>query len=507
MKSKILLLIATVTVVSITRAQSPAMYMGNKKIPFRQKSARATSQAIEITKTPGTVSVIRASSPITIDYTSNLVPPSANDEYLVIFDQQMQAPTLGGNKAYDFGNLTYESENTGTNLSVPLSEHTNQDNGTVVVIPGNVLDFNGLVVATLLLPYFTNRLLGLYHTVVQFTAAKASLKSITGVVTDSLTIPYQTVVFPQKPIVQMYPTTNESEWVQDNGKGSGPTLFITLASEGLKNAPVKMVREFHFVHKIVGWGEVRIPTAYGPSDYFPCLLDKVAGYQNFKLYVNGRPASKAVSNIIFGSSNNQQKQNIYYYQFMKKGYWDFTAVAAMDMDSTFTTVLDAIFDETYLKIDCANNNGVNVCSNGHTNCVPYANNLANNAMLKFGATLGACDDNKSLISELGENAERVIAKENKPISPSTRLKIFPNPVTSFTNISFSLPQCQKVSIQIFDMMRRLVTTLADAQMTAGTHQFVWNSTDKKGRHVNYGVYLLKLSSGNYTEAKMLSLVK
>ena len=74
--------------------------------------------------------------------------------------------------------------------------------------------------------------------------------------------------------------------------------FITLASEGLKNAPVKMVREFHFVHKIVGWGEVRIPTAYGPSNYFPCLLDKVAGYQNFKLYVNGRPASKAVSNII-----------------------------------------------------------------------------------------------------------------------------------------------------------------------------------------------------------------
>jgi hypothetical protein len=192
---------------------------------------------------------------------------------------------------------------------------------------------------------------------------------------------------------------------------------------------------------------------------------------------------------------------------MKKGYWDFTAVAGIDMDSTFTTVLDAIFDETYLKIDCANNNGVKMCSNGHANCVPYANNLANNAMLKFGATLGACDDNKSLISEFGENAERVIAKENNPISPSTQLKIYPNPVTSFTNISFSLPQCQKVSIQIFDMIGRLVKTLADAQMTAGTHQLVWNSTDEKGRHVNSGVYLLKLSSGNYTETKKLSLVK
>ena len=199
--------------------------MGNKKIPFRLKSARATSRAIEITKTPGTVSVIRASSPITIDYTSNLVPPSANDDNLFIFDQQIQAPTQGGNKVYDFGNLTYEPENTFTSLFVPLSQHTNCDNGTVLVESGNVLDFNGLLVDTLLLPYFTNRLLGLYHTIVQFTAAKASLKSITGVVTDSLTIPYQTVVFPQKPIVQMYPTTAESEWVQDNGKDSGPTLL------------------------------------------------------------------------------------------------------------------------------------------------------------------------------------------------------------------------------------------------------------------------------------------
>ncbi|MEP7110177.1 MAG: hypothetical protein ABI760_19430, partial [Ferruginibacter sp.] len=247
MKSKILLLIATITVVSFAHAQLPTMYMGNKKIPFRLKAARATSRGIENTKTQGRVSVIRASSPITIDYTSNLVPPSANDEDLFIFDQQMQAPTPGGNKVYDFGNLTYEPENTFTYPMVPLSHHTNFDNGTVAVEPGNVLDFNGLLVDTLLLPYFTNRLLGLYHTIVQYTAAKASLKSITGVATDSLTIPYQTVVFPEKPIVQIYPTTIKSKWVQDNGKDSGPTVFITLSSEGLKNAPVKIVHEFHLV--------------------------------------------------------------------------------------------------------------------------------------------------------------------------------------------------------------------------------------------------------------------
>jgi flagellar hook assembly protein FlgD len=127
-------------------------------------------------------------------------------------------------------------------------------------------------------------------------------------------------------------------------------------------------------------------------------------------------------------------------------------------------------------------------------------------MLKFGATLGSCDDNKSLISELGKNAERVIAKENNPISPGTQLKIYPNPVTSFTNISFSLPQCQKVSIQIFDMMGRLVKTLTDAQIPAGTHQLVWNSKDEKGNAVVAGIYLLNLQAGDYTETKKISIV-
>ena len=108
---------------------------------------------------------------------------------------------------------------------------------------------------------------------------------------------------------------------------------------------------------------------------------------------------------------------------------------------------------------------------------------------------------------MGKNAERVIAKENNPISLSTQLKIYPNPVTSFTNISFSLPQCQKVSIQIFDMMGRLVKTLRRCPNDGRHHQLIWNSTDEKGRLVNSGVYLLKLSSGNYTETKKLSLVK
>ena len=112
------------------------------------------------------------------------------------------------------------------------------------------------------------------------------------------------------------------------------------------------------------------------------------------MLTEGRQVKRFQTSFLEVQIINKNK-NINIYLFMKKGYWDVTAVAAMDMDSTFTTVLDAIFDETYLKIDCANNNGVKMCSNGNTNCVPYANNLANNAMLKFGATLGACDDNKS----------------------------------------------------------------------------------------------------------------
>jgi hypothetical protein len=326
------------------------------------------------------------------------------------------------------------------------------------------------------------------------------------VVTDSLIIPDQTVVLPQISQVQEYPTTLRTQWVQDPGK-SGPTIFISLASEGLDHALAKIFHEHHFIHKIVGWGKIRVPTANGPSKYFECLLDKETGPNIFSIYVKGKPASEKVSTIIFGNPNYKQTTNIYQYNFLKKGFWDLGAAVVLDMDSTFSTVNDGVFDQSYLNIDCAGGDGVKMCRNGHSNCVPYQHNLANDAMLEYGATLGVCTDEKIAIGQSDNNAESEMHKENYSISQNMQLSIYPNPIRTYSNISFSLPQSQIVSIQIFDKMGRLVKILADGQMQEGMHQLVWNGEDKNGNQLSSGIYFLRFNSGGESETIKLSLLK
>jgi hypothetical protein len=174
------------------------------------------------------------------------------------------------------------------------------------------------------------------------------------------------------------------------------------------------------------------------------------------------------------------------------------------MDSTFSTVLDAVFDQSYLDIDCADGDSVKMCLRHYTDCFPYANNIANTAMLLLGATLGSCDNENKEVSGTETKIENKIYEENKLNSSKLNLSIYPNPITTFTNITFFLPQQQKVSVQIFDMMGRLVKTLANAQMQTGNHQLLWNAGNE---NVIAGVYLLKLQAGNDVKTIKISVAK
>jgi hypothetical protein len=82
------------------------------------------------------------------------------------------------------------------------------------------------------------------------------------------------------------------------------------------------------------------------------------------------------------------------------------------------------------------------------------------------------------------------------------LQVYPNPVAGSTTISFSLEQTQKISLRIFDMSGRLVTTLADASFEAGDHEIVWDATD-----VNDGIYFLQVRSEENLEVVKLAVTK
>lgn len=189
MKAKILLLLAAVIASSIGRAQFPLKTILNQKKTPHNQVTKALSPTINVnTDQQVTLEEVNRSSPIIIDYSNNLVPREANDDNIFISDQQIPVPSIGENQIYDFGNLTYEAENFFTNTLVrPPMPHMSGDR-TSLQIPGNIIDFNGLLVDTAFIIYETNNQ-GLFITKIHFTGAKTSLQAITGVVTDSLIIP------------------------------------------------------------------------------------------------------------------------------------------------------------------------------------------------------------------------------------------------------------------------------------------------------------------------------
>ncbi len=84
---------------------------------------------------------------------------------------------------------------------------------------------------------------------------------------------------------------------------------------------------------------------------------------------------------------------------------------------------------------------------------------------------------------------------------------YPNPFNPETTISFSLPENAHVSIEIFDLTGRKVTTLLNRNLQPGQHSVTWNATDSDGEYVSSGIYFYRLTSGQKSTAKKMILLK
>ncbi len=83
----------------------------------------------------------------------------------------------------------------------------------------------------------------------------------------------------------------------------------------------------------------------------------------------------------------------------------------------------------------------------------------------------------------------------------------PNPFNPSTTIKFYLANTAEVTIKIYDMLGREVRTLINEETTAGNHIVYWNGRDSRGRAVSSGIYLYRLTAGNFSETKKMNLLK
>jgi len=83
----------------------------------------------------------------------------------------------------------------------------------------------------------------------------------------------------------------------------------------------------------------------------------------------------------------------------------------------------------------------------------------------------------------------------------------PNPFNPRTNISFVLPQAMIVRLSVFDARGRIVDILIDEQMSAGSHQALWNGRDATGRDAPSGTYLYRLQVQGKVLTRKMTLLR
>jgi hypothetical protein len=113
--------------------------------------------------------------------------------------------------------------------------------------------------------------------------------------------------------------------------------------------------------------------------------------------------------------------------------------------------------------------------------------------------------NRSLLSIDG-NAGTTFELNGPPLSLALR-DANPNPFATRTEISFSIPNRGRVSLDVFDASGRLVKTLWNGEKEAGTHVLSWYGEDETGRRGKNGVYFFRLSIGPRVLTRKAILVK
>ncbi|MEP7028141.1 MAG: T9SS type A sorting domain-containing protein, partial [Candidatus Eisenbacteria bacterium] len=71
----------------------------------------------------------------------------------------------------------------------------------------------------------------------------------------------------------------------------------------------------------------------------------------------------------------------------------------------------------------------------------------------------------------------------------------PNPFTLSTRVSFSMPTAGHATLKLYDVAGRLVRTLEDADLPAGTHSRVWDRRTDRGTTATAGLYFYQLEAG------------
>ena len=101
---------------------------------------------------------------------------------------------------------------------------------------------------------------------------------------------------------------------------------------------------------------------------------------------------------------------------------------------------------------------------------------------------------------------REIPSEELP-SEFTMSQNYPNPFNPVTNIDFALPRATHVRVDVFNILGSRISTLVDGYLSAGYKSVEWDGRSNSGQAVSSGVYLFRITAGEFSASRKALLMK
>ncbi|HEX9973272.1 MAG TPA: T9SS type A sorting domain-containing protein, partial [bacterium] len=122
-------------------------------------------------------------------------------------------------------------------------------------------------------------------------------------------------------------------------------------------------------------------------------------------------------------------------------------------------------------------------------------------------------DGKILHTAQAGLAKQTASRMSSQIKPdlATNYQLYqnyPNPFNPITTIRYNLPQNDKVTLKIYNLLGQEVKTFFNLEhQLAGQHQVIWDGCDINGYPSTSGVYFAVLSGSNWKRTMKLVLIK
>jgi hypothetical protein len=202
---------------------------------------------------------------------------------------------------------------------------------------------------------------------------------------------------------------------------------------------------------------------------------------------------------------------------------------AIDIDGDGTEEVAICIDENFLILK------FNGSKDHHTYEVFYIKknelNTENEYQVYFGATMNdlQSDGKQEILISMRHIIEgqttvgRDVTKIYKPDSTTSVVdeiimpaqinlnQNYPNPFNPSTSVRFEINLLSNISIKIYNVLGKEITTLLEKQISPGSYTIDWEARDSNGKLLPSGVYFIRLSAnnkaGNYTQTIKAMLIK